>query len=279
MAGRASLAIALLCLAISTLPAEVSKKIGDVQIDTMKYLSLDDIEARYDPTRDSREHLRPKPLQRIEAGFSDTGGNTRTTTLNAKYTLAHRWRIRKFAPLFYTLELSAFLARDEGRRTAEEYKALFSAKQPLPRKWLGYVNLGWLKNDFQNFAAKVDFGIGVGKILYRDSKQTLVLKLGPALNHESYTNGGNDSFASFNQYLEYNRKIRRTNKIYLKLGAKENFADMQNDYEINTLLGILFNLDTKLDMSLEYDTFYDNTPSEGFGKTDTKTVVRIGYRF
>ena len=269
----------MLCLTMTILSAQISQKIEDVQIDTMKYLSIDDIETHYDPTQNARKHLHPKPLQRIEAGFSDTNGNTRTTSLNAKYTLAHQWQMRKFAPMFYTLELSAFLARDEGKRTAEEYKALFNAKQPLPHKWLSYLSLGWLKNDFQNFANKVDLSIGLGKILYQDQKQTLILKLGPALNYETYTNGGNDSFTSLNEYLEYSRKVHLLSRLYLKLGAKENFADMKSDYEINSLFGILFKLDTRLNMTREYNTFYDNTPSEGFGKTDTKTVIRIGYSF
>ena len=82
-----------------------------------------------------------------------------------------------------------------------------------------------------------------------------------------------------NEYLEYSRKVHLLSRLYLKLGAKENFADMKSDYEINSLFGILFKLDTRLNMTIEYNTFYDNTPSEGFGKTDTKTVIRIGYSF
>ena len=262
-----------------TLSADEIKKISDIEIDTMKFLSTDDIQQRYDPTKEAKGHLKPKPLQNIEVGFSDTGGNTRTTSLNAKYTLAHQTRIRTFAPMFYTLEASAFLARDDGKRSAEEYKALFNARQPLPHKWLGYLSLGWLRNSFQNFDAKVDLSLGTGKVLYQSKHISLVVKIGPATNYEKYTKGGERSYASLNQYIEYTRKIRRDTTLYFKAGAKENFEKMHKDYEANTLIGVETKIGESMHGIVEYNYAYDNTPSQGYGKTDTKMVVRVGYRF
>ncbi len=271
-------ALTIVFLATALL-AEDIQKISDIEIDTMKFLSSDDIQKRYDPTKDATGHLKSKPLQDIEVGFSDTGGNTRTTSLNAKYILAHQTRIRTFAPMFYTFETSAFLARDDGKRSAEEYKALFNARQPLPHQWLGYLSLGWLRNSFQNFDAKVDLSIGTGKVLYQSKRISFVVKVGPAANYEKYTNGGERNYASLNEYIEYQRKIRNDIVAYLKAGAKENFEKMHEDYEINTLAGIEVEMGKRVHGVAEYNYMYDNTPSEGYGKTDTKLVVRLGYRF
>ncbi len=271
--------ILLSLLICPSLVAEEIQKISDIEIDTMKFLSTDDIAGRYDPTKDARGHLLTKPLQSIEAGFSDTGGNTRTTSLNAKYTLAHMVQLRSFAPMRYTLEASAFLFRDNGKRSAEEYKALFNAMQPLPHKWLSYLSLGWLRNSFQNFDAKVDMSIGVGKILYRSEHVSFLLKAGPAINYEAYSSGGERNYASLNEYIEYRRKVRNDSTLYLQAGARENFAQMQKDYELNALVGLRVEVSKKMHLVTEYNYRYDNTPSEGYGKRDTMTVVRLGYRF
>ena len=277
---RSLIAHTLMIVFLTTaLSAEEIQKISDIEIDTMKFLSTDDIQKRYDPTKEAKGHLKSKPLQNIEVGFSDTGGNTRTTSLNAKYILAHQTRIRSFAPMFYTFETSAFLASDNGKRSAEEYKALFNARQPLPQRWLGYLSLGWLRNSFQNFDAKVDLSIGVGKELYRSERISFIVKAGPAANCEKYHKGGERSYASLNEYLEYHRKIRNDTTAYLKAGAKENFAKMHKDYEINTLAGVEVEMGKRVHGVVEYNYMYDNTPSEGYGKTDTKLVVRLGYRF
>ena len=269
----------LILLLIPLLYADTIKKISDIKIDTMEFISIDDIQERYDPTKDAAAHLKTKPIQYIEAGFSDTGGNTRTTSLNAKYTFAHQHLFTKKAPMFYTFEASAFLARDNGSRSAEEYNALLSLRQPLPKAWLSYLSVGWLKNDFQNFASKVDLSIGLGKILHKSDTASLIVKLGPATNYEKYSEGGSRSYTSLNEYIEYSRAIRRTGKFYIKLGAKENFSDMQRDYELNSLIGLKYALDKELDFTVEYNLFYDNLPSEGYGKKDSKLIMRLGYRF
>ncbi len=263
----------------SFLVSQEIKKIKDIEIDTLKYLSTDDIKTKYDPTSDAKSHIKTKPVQHLEAGFSATSGNSKTTSFNAKYTFAHKTRIKSFDPMSYVLETSAFFSKDDGKTSAQEYKALFNLKQPLPKKWLSYLSLGWLKNDFQNFLSKIDLSIGIGKVLYSDKKQSLIVKLGPAINYERYKNGGSSSYSSLNEYIEYGYEAFTLSRIYLKIGAKENFSDMSRDYEINTLLGLNFKMDERLSFVCEYNAFYDNTPSEGFGKNDSKTVMRIGYSF
>jgi putative salt-induced outer membrane protein YdiY len=179
----------------------------------------------------------------------------------------------------YTFEASAFLSRDNGRRSAEEYKALLNAMQPLPHAWLSYLSLGWLRNSFQNFDAKVDMSIGLGKVLYKSRRISFLLKAGPAVNYEAYSSGGERNYASLNEYIEYRRKVRSDSTIYLKSGARENFAQMRRDYEINTLVGLRVEVAKKMHLVTEYNYRYDNTPSEGYGKRDTMTVIRLGYRF
>ena len=269
----------LMCVSGTLVAKDVPKKIKDIEINTSQYLSTKNIQSKYDPTSEIKGHLHKKPQQHLGAGYSSTSGNTHTSSFNAKYTFSHNTRFMALSDMSYTLEASAFLANDREKRTAEEYKVLFNAKQPLPKKWLSYVSVGWLKNDFQNYTDKVDLSIGLGKILLEDSKQNLTVKLGPAVNYEAYTSGGDNSYTSLNEYIEYQRRIGKKNRFYIKMGAKENFDDMKEDYEIDSVAGLQVVVADRLDLTIEYNLFYDNLPSEGFKKTDTKTVVHLGYNF
>ena len=252
--------VLLAILLVNLHSGEISKKIKDIEINAMKYLCTPDIENKYDLTKDATKHIRKKPFQHIEIGFSDTSGNTKTTSLNAKYIFSHMAAFFETHIMQYTIESSAFLAKDNGKRTAEEYKILFNAKQPLPRQWLSYVSIGWLKNIFQNYTSKIDFSIGLGRELFKDEKQSFVLKLGPAINYEKYHSGGDSSYTSLNEYLEYRRYLYDKNRFYCKVGAKENFSNMKEDYEINVLLGLRFKIVEKFHLIVEYNAFYDNKP-------------------
>jgi len=59
----------------------------------------------------------------------------------------------------------------------------------------------------------------------------------------------------------------------------ENFDDMGKDYEATLLLGLNFVLSENMHFTLEEELNYDNLPPIGFDKTDTKSIVRLGYKF
>jgi len=222
----------------------------------------------------------PTTVQSIDLGFANTTGNTKTLNLNAKYSLTHMVENTAYEPFKYNFQATGFLTKDNGTKTAEEYTALLNGEQELLNRWLGYVALGWLRNEFKNYDNKFSLAVGLGKILLDDGKQKLVIKIGPAYNIEQYTNNQADNkFGSLNEYLEYTNKLNAFSDLYFKLGAMENFEDMGTDYEATALLGINFVLSEAIHLSIEEEFNYDNLPPVGFKKTDTKSIVRLGYKF
>jgi putative salt-induced outer membrane protein YdiY len=146
--------------------------------------------------------------------------------------------------------------------------------------WFGYFSTRWLRNKFRNYDSKTAIGVGIGKELFKNDTQSLKLTLGVSYNFEKYSdNTPDDDFAALTQYIEYSNQINDISSIYLKLGAMENFEDFSNDYELSMVAGIRFAVAKSLNLSLESELDYDNSPSAGYDKTDTKILVKLGYDF
>jgi putative salt-induced outer membrane protein YdiY len=272
----------LLIMLISTtmLFADLTESVSDTAINTTFVTDTIDIEAKYSfITKYDYKIVPVKHLQNIEAGFSSTSGNTKMRNLNLKYNISHLHKNAEAQIIKYSMVLTTFLAQDNDKRTAEEYKVIFTSDRQFKNNWLAYLSAGWLKNAFKNYDDKVRIGIGIGKILFNDDQHLMVLKVGPGYNFENYRNGGDAHFSSFNQYFVYVYKFKQHSVLYLELGAMESFDDMSDDYEVDSLFGFDFKLEKNLHLTLEYEVNYNHLPSVGFDKTDTKSIIRLGYKF
>jgi len=72
--------------------------------------------------------------------------------------------------------------------------------------------------------------------------------------------------------------MNETNKFFFKLGASENFENFTKDYDILTSLGFNFSIGENLNINLAEEITFDSIPA-GEKKTDTKTIVSLGYNF
>lgn len=218
--------------------------------------------------------------QSIDLGFANTTGNTNTLNFNGKYTFGYARKGYDDQPLHIGFDVSAFRTEDESTTTNEEYTAKLYLDQELQNKWLVYTFLHWLRNEFRNFENKWIAGVGVGKVLLDDGKHSWRAKLGVAYNREEYSNTQDtDTYASLTQYIEYKNKLNQTSKLYVHAGASENFDDPSGDYELTGVIGLDFTVSEDLHVILEEEVTYDAVPPVGFKKTDTKSIVRLGYRF
>lgn len=219
-------------------------------------------------------------VQSIDLGFANTTGNTNTLNFNGKYTFGYARKGYNDQPLHMGFNISAFRTEDESQITNEEYSAKVYLDQELQNKWLVYTFADWLRNEFRNFDNKVTVGAGIGKILLDDGKQVLKAKLGLAYNSEAYSNAQlTKTFTSLTQYIEYKNTLNETSKFYVHAGASENFDDLSSDYELTGVIGLDFIVSTDLHVIIEEEVTYDAVPPVGFKKTDTKSIIRLGYKF
>jgi len=243
----------------------------------MDEVETSDVEAQYtgNSSVDASEELK----QSINLGFSNTTGNTKTLNLNGKYDMSFMTTGYNSEPLKVGFDATAFVTENNDVKDNEEFTANLGLEQHIVDDWLGYASVNWLKNEFRNFDNKFSIGAGIGKELFDDGQHSLKAKIGIAYNIEEYSNGQeNHKYTSLNEYLEYNNKLNDVSNFYAKLGASQNFDDF-GDYEVLAVLGLNFIVAENLSVTIEEEVRYDKIPPLGFDKTDTKTIVRVGYNF
>jgi len=238
-----------------------------------------DVEAKYSNKKSVEASNELK--QSLNFGFANTSGNTETVNANGKYDLSFTTKGYNENSLKVLFDTRAFFTKNNGVKSDEEYGANLELEQLVSDGWLGYVGLNWLRNpDFRNYDNKSSINIGLGKELYNEGKHLLVAKIGTAYNIEEFANDqSSKDFGSLNEYLEYNNKLNSISKLYLKVGSLQNFNHFDEDYEAMGVLGLNFAVGENVSLSIEEEILYDNLPAVGFEKTDTKSIVRLGYNF
>jgi len=238
-----------------------------------------DVESKY--TNKGKVEASENLKQSINLGFSSTTGNTKTVNANGRYDFSFMTTGYENNPLKVAFDASAFFTENNDVKSNEEFVANLGLEQMIANGWLGYTGLTWLRNpEFRNYDNKFSVGVGVGKELYNEGQHRLVAKLGTAYNIEDYSNNQEtEKFASLNEYLEYDNALNEVSKLYLKVGGMQNFEEFKDDYEVIGVLGVNFAVGENVNLSIEEEVAYDNLPAIGFDKTDTKTIVRLGYNF
>ena len=229
----------------------------------------------------SKIEEKKKLLQNFNVGFSNTTGNTKNLDVNAKYDFSLCTTSYNQQLLKIIFDTSLFFSKTDSKKSNEEYLLNLGLEQKLDKRWLTYFALNWLRNpEFKNYNHKTSMGVGVGKNLFFDETQSLTFKLGTSLTREDYANTqASENFNSLNEYLEYKNQLNKISKLYLNTGALQRFQGFENDYEVLAVLGVNFTVGEKINLSLEQEIAYDNLPPVGFKKTDTKSIVRLGYKF
>jgi putative salt-induced outer membrane protein YdiY len=218
--------------------------------------------------------------QSINFGFSNVTGNTEAFTLNGKYTLSVTASGYNNKPLQIMFDASAFVTENNDVKDNEEYTANLALEQFVLEKWLVYTSVHWLRNKFRNYDNKSSIAAGVGKKIFDDGQHIFKLRAGFAYNIEQYTNDQpEEKFFSFNQYLEYTNQLNKVSALYVKVGLLENLENFSDDYEVLAVAGFNFAVAENISVILEEEVRYDNLPPIGFGKTDTKTIFKVGYNF
>lgn len=218
--------------------------------------------------------------QSINFGFANTTGNAETLNANGKYAMGYTTVGYNQKALTVGFDTSAFITKNENITDNEEYTANLGVEQYVTDSgWLGYASMNWFRNEFRNFDNKFSIGTGAGKELYNDGQHSFKAKLGVAYNIEQYSNGQPEhKFTSLNEYLEYNNNLNKVSNLYARVGSSQNFEDF-NDADVLGVVGFNFAVAENLSVIIEEEARYDNLPPIGFEKTDTKSIVRVGYNF
>jgi putative salt-induced outer membrane protein YdiY len=241
-------------------------------------VKVTDVESEYSTYKKVKASKELK--QSINIGFSNLTGNTETLNLNGKYIMSVTTSGYGDKPLKVMFDASAFIIENNDVKENEEFSANLALEQFTVDKWLVYASAHWLRNEFRNYDNKSSIATGIGKEVFNDGQHLFKAKIGVAYNVEQYTNGQEDEkFVSLNQYLEYTNTLNKISDLYVKVGLLENFENFSDDYEVLFVAGFNFTVAKNINVIIEEEVKYDHLPPVGFEKTDTKTIVRVGYNF
>ncbi len=242
-------------------------------------IKLTDIESQYLNITDIKTS--EKLAQNFNFGFSNTTGNTNNLDVNAKYDLLSTITRKDGEIIKILFDTSLFFTKTNSKKSNEEYLVNLQLEQELEKQWLSYFTFNWLRNpEFKNYNHKTSVGAGVGKNIFFDGTRSVTIKIGTAYNKENYANQQtSQDFSSLNEYLEYKNQLNKISKLYFKTGLLQNFNNFSENYEALAILGVIFTVGEKINLSIEQELAYDNLPPVGFKKSDTKSIVRLGYKF
>lgn len=240
-------------------------------------IRLSNIESKFTPCHSVKAGK--KLQQKIHFGFANTSGNTDTMYINGGYLASFTTDGLYGQPLKVAFDTSFYILKNNNIDENEEYVANLGFEQLIVNEWLGYASFHWLKNKFRNYDDRYSFGTGIGKELFKDTKQSLKAKFNVVYNIKNYTNNQKDEkYGSINQYVEYMNELNEISDFCLKVGASEKLDDV-NDYHLMLVSSFNFNIADNLTLSIDEEIEYDKVPPIGFESLNTKTITRVGYSF
>ena len=217
--------------------------------------------------------------QSIDFGFSNTTGNTETLNLNAEYNFGILRTGISGKDLIISFSARAFLSENNEIRDNEEYTLNLDLEQKYNDNYFVYLSSDWLKNKFLNYDNKYLIGAGVGSEVFKSEKQFLKLRLGMAYNTENYTDlTDTKRYTSFTQFIEYNYTFNKVSSFGIQSELSENFDDIEGDYQSLTLMSFKFIIAENLHLIVQEEIRYNSTSTTD-KKTDTKSIVKVGYSF
>ena len=240
-------------------------------------IKVSDVESKYTIQKGVKADRDKK--QNINIGFANTTGDSKTSNINGKYSISFITKDFNNNDLKVAFDTTAYITKSNGIKDNEEYTAQLDLEENIFNDWLGYASLHWLKNKFRNLNNRYNFGVGFGRYLFNNKTDSLKIKIGMARNIEDYTDNQIQSkFTSANQYLEYERKFNKVSSLYIKFGIREDL-DNFDDYQSTTVGGLSFKVAQNLSLTIEEEFSYDANPPVGYKKTNTKSIIRLGYSF
>lgn len=282
--------LSLVCIATLSTQAFADTIVQDAQLKAKQAqetaMNTADVESGY--SSNSTVSAATKELtQSFNLGFSSTTGNEKTLNMNVLYK--GDMIISGYAgkDLKVGFDASGYITKTGDANKIEEYSANFGLEQEIINDWFGYTSINWYRNEVLGYKNKFSIGAGAGKILFTSEVDSLRVKIGVAQNFADFADFSSvssldtENYATLNQYVEYNRKLNKVSNFYFKLGAQESF-DNFSDIEGVAVLGLNFSVAEKVSVSIEEEVRYN-----GLGvvsdlldsKSNTKTVVRVGYNF
>lgn len=215
----------------------------------------------------------------VESGINIKTGNTESTTTHLKMGYSNE---RKHDKIFFDM-LAIFETvknKDTGEsdETANEQKVTLKYEYNTSFKVYLFLQEYFEHDELENLNYRTISSFGPGYRLFSSEKIKYRLEGGPAFTYERYHGGITEKNFGlrFGHYFDW--QMLRSTKLFAKNEYTTSVED-QEDWRLDSSLGIKHDLMKALSLSTVLMSQYDNTPSGANKKDDTSLIGSIGYNF
>jgi putative salt-induced outer membrane protein YdiY len=210
----------------------------------------------------------------VAAGFVDTGGNTKVSSLRLAGDVTARARANR-----YTASGAVNRAADRGVETARNWTSALKYDRFLTPRMFVNANTIVTNDHFRDIDLRTAVGGGVGYQVLSGARVKLSVDGGAGYVNENYDVAADDSYAALREAAALEVLIAVDRVVlfhqhdgYFGVTGDDNlFLKAQNGIRLALIAGLV--------AAAQLDLDYDRTPSPGRRNTDRTFAVTFGYRF
>ncbi|MEW6440952.1 MAG: DUF481 domain-containing protein [bacterium] len=209
-----------------------------------------------------------------QAAAALTSGNSETLNANLSAQFVARSERQRL-----TLRGLYHYGEDRDRISAREASGSVKYDFFVTRKLYTFVNTLLEHNKFQDLNLRTTVGGGLGYQFLEDARKTLGFELGVSYFNEDFAVNPDDAYAAgrWSVNATYELLPERISLFHFHEGYF-GFEDLSDLY-LRSEQGVRFTLIQDFYTTFQANVNYDNTPPDGFEKTDTTLLFGLGYAF
>lgn len=206
----------------------------------------------------------------LSLGYLQTTGNSDTRSLNGKGELKHQ-----ADPLRQHFHVSATNTSDSGEQTGERYTAGYKLDYNFTEKNYLFFSLDYERDLFGGIDRRGVAAIGYGRRLLDSDAHKLDAEIGAGFRQQRDATGDETDDAIARLSSDYLWQITDNNRfkqsLRIESGDANTYSESVSDLKL-TIVGDLY-------AGLSYTVRNNSDVPAGTEKTDTETLLSIGYSF
>lgn len=211
---------------------------------------------------------------RVNAGFSQTDGNSNTQTITASGSVKGRSRKHRL-----TADAQFNRETDDGTETVDEAR-LRAKHDNFVEDWLYfYTNVGLERDDIADLTLRATIGTGAGYQVFESPERNLSVEAGPSYVHEIFRAASDQDAAALRWATNFDQRLFRSLTTFFH--EHEGLFKLidGNSVVVFARTGFRVPLGGAFNITAEVDLDYDSEPAPGAESTDLKYIVTLGYEW
>ena len=209
---------------------------------------------------------------RVNVGLSSSSGNTDTESHHVNGEIVARTEKNR-----YTAGIEYNREENEDELTTKNYLGYAKYDHFLTRKWYGYANTLFEKDEFKDLRLRSTIGTGMGYQFFESELTNLYLESGLSFVNEDFEAGEDEDTLAGRWAINFDKYL--FNKFVQFFHFHEGYQGLEetDNLFIRSRTGLRFPLSENFRATFQYNYDWDNNPAPGEENEDSKYLFTLGY--